>query len=76
MLDLFLGMSFLLFTIKKNSKFLIFWVDFLAIDMVLSYNGMVVKILFFSPFHYKINYNTNFRQKQASREKKNRFFLR
>jgi len=47
MLDLFAGGKFfLLFRVKKITKFYIFFVDFGGAGMVFLYNGMVAKIIF------------------------------
>jgi|GEM_PF-2277637 len=75
MLDLFSGSFFcFLQAKKKSSKFFIFFVDFLAIDMVLSYNGMVVKIIFLPPSHYKVNI-TLFSDKSKEPQKKKSIFF-
>jgi hypothetical protein len=75
MLDWFLGRIFLLFTIKKNLKVFHFFVDFLTIDMVLFYNGMIVKIIFLSPSHYKVNITRiSDKSKEVARKKKSFFF--
>ena len=75
MLDLFAGRIFFDYEIKKILHIFHFFVDFLAIDMVYLYNGMVAKIIFLQPSHYETNITLISPKKQGSSEKKNRVFF-
>jgi len=68
------GSFFCLSESKKITKFYIFFVDFGSAGMVFLYNGMVAKIIFLQPSHYKINI-TEIPQKSKNLDPKNQFFF-
>ncbi len=74
MLDLFSGSFFCFLQAKKILKLFHFFVDFLTIDMVLFYNGMVLKILFLQPSHYKVNITLISDKSKEAPKKKSIFF--